>query len=331
MGPPAKSGGKGLIIAIGVLVGVLLIAGGVLLAWKFMGGSSSVAHEHLPKGCDAVVRIDFEGLMSVPAIKKHVLPAISKKASKAKDSGKVAKFFWDAGVNPKTDVKEAVLCVANINPASPEPEVVAVIGGSFKKNAIVDAIDKHDKKDKFKDPKKKGGLKVLEAKDKKVFITQADDGALLVGSKWKLVKKASKTSSNHKKTYKLPLDEQIVGIITAKAIGRLSALAGKMGSSLSGAGQMTFTISLKPGKIGATLVMPSAKAASDLATQLTAMLTMAKASAGTLPPEAKETVDGATVKADGKKVIATAPISKAAITEGAKQFAKGLKKADDKI
>jgi hypothetical protein len=332
--PPQGGGGKGLVVVLAI-VAVLVLGGAGFGVWYFLsGGGKSVAHEHLPSGCDVVARFDFAGVLKAGPIAKHVVPVLEEAAAESKDAGKGAKFFLSAKLNPKKDIKEMAMCMNGLEraagrgiPGASPPEFVIIVGGNLTKDKVLDAIITHGKKEKISEAKKDGGLRYVEVKETPpAFIAQADDGALLIASSLDMLKKANNTG-NHK-DYKLPLDNHLEVVVTEAAVKRLSGLAGA-GSpvSLSKAGRLQVTASLDPGKLGGRFNL--GESASDAATKLNELLSKAKGSPG-IPPQAKPTVDGLTIKADGNELVIEAPISSDAVDELAKAFAEGFKKAQTK-
>ncbi len=340
MGAPPKKGGSGALIAVFAVLGLLVLGGLGVGAYLLFGGGThydSVAHEHLPKDCEAVIRIDIEGLTKVPAIKEHVIPAIDEKAKESEDASKMARFLLTAELNPKKDLSELVICVTNIDPSGDEPDVIAVVGGHLLENGIIDAIAKHGKKDKFKKPVEEDGLKIIETKDEPVFVTQAGDAALVISNRKKLLKKATKTGKAFE-DYDIPLDEQIVGIIPADTVRELAKSAGRglgLGSQLDDAGRIILTVTLDPGKIGGRLEMPSKRAAKELATMLNeslnAMKQMPGGAAAFGDPMAAAMLSGAKIKSKGKELVIEVAIPDKLIEKFAKEIAKGIREADEEI
>jgi hypothetical protein len=306
---------------------------GLLFALGIFGGGKekSVAHEHLPKACQAVVRVDIKGILKTKPVKEHVVPEIEDKAKESKDADKLAKFLITAELDPKKDLKEMVICFTDLD--AKEPSFVAVIGGDLKKDGVVNALEKHGKKDEFKAPKEEDGLRVIEAKDEEIFITQSNkDAALLFGNKLELIKKAAKSGDDFK-GYDIPLDEQFVGIITEDAVKELSNKAGAqnpLGDKMKNAGRMIVTASLDTGKVEARLGMPDEAAAKELVDGLKGLLDLVKDSPGA-DAEAKEVMSSASIEAKGKEVVVKLTIPKKMIEEGAKEVAKGIRKADEDL
>ena len=334
-GPPPKKGGKGLLIG-GIIAGLLLV-GGIVVALVFVlgGGSkiSSKAHEHLPDSCDAVVRVDLKGLLETESVKEHVVPVLDKKAKDSEDAGKMAKFLITARLDPRTDLTEAVVCVTNVTAgiATGQPDFVAIIGGDLVDGAILDAIDKHSDKDKFKKSADKDGLRVIEHKEESVYVTQADDAALIVASKMDLLKDATKTGDHYKKKYSIPLKEQMVAVVSKSTVGALSGLAAAAGPlDFSGIGRIVVTASLDPGQLGGKLQMGSKDEARKLRDGLHGLLQDAKKD-GLPDPDANALLDDAKVSSKGDEVLLKVPLPKKLVDEAVKGFAKGLDEADDEI
>lgn len=340
MGAPAKKGGSGAIIAVVIIVALVVLGGGAvgaLYAMGMIGGgdkSKSVAHEHLPKGCEAVIRVDLKGIMAVEAIKQHVIPAIDKQAKDSEDADKMARFLFTAGLDPKKDITEVAVCLKSLD--GNVPTAVGVVGGRLKENGIVDAIIKHAKKGEFKDPKDEGGLKVLEAVDDPVFVTQAKDAAVLIGNNLDLVKEASKTGDAHE-GYKIPLEEQIVGIITEDAVKKLAGKAGAQnpfGDKMKGAGRMLFTASLDTGAVSARLGMPDEASAKELADAIKGFIDLIKSApggSGSSDQVAKELMDKMTIAAEGKELVVKLTVPKKMIEDAAKEMAKNIKEKEKEL
>ncbi len=328
---PKGKGKTGLIV--GLVAGLIVLGGGGFAAWHFLGGGggSSVAHAHLPGGCDAVLRFDVEGVMKVGPVKKHVVPALDEKAggSDAAAKAKLTEFFVSARLNPKKDIDEAVVCLTNLSPEG-EPDFVAIVGGSITPEKVVDALATYADKDEFNEPKVQDGIRFIQSKSTHptIFVAQAEDGAILVASKFELLKKAAKKSGEHKK-YKVPLERHASAIVTAVATKRLAGVAAgsPFAASLGGIGRVELSASLEPGKLDGRLELGDAAAATALAGQLKGMLGEVKGMP-LVPAEAKATLDGLTISAAGKELVVSAPISAEAIEKAAEEFAKGVREAE---
>ncbi|MBM4358781.1 MAG: hypothetical protein FJ096_11820, partial [Deltaproteobacteria bacterium] len=328
--PPAAGGGKGKLVAI-VLVALLIVAVLVGLLLFILGGgkSKSAALDHLPKGCDVAARMDVKGLLTVPAIEKHVIPALEDNAKQKENAGRIAKLLVTARLNPKTDIDDVAVCVSGLEAVAAggkgDPEVLFAMGGNFGKNAIVDAIAAHAKPEKLTQPKERDGLRVIETKDSNptLYITQASDGALLAATSLELLKKAANNSASN---YKFPND-QIALVVPADAAKRLAKSApSQVGIDLSAVGRGEATVHLSPGKIGARLELGAA--AGSAALQANLLLPAVRSGPG-VPANLRSTVDGLVVKADGNDLVIEAPIASDTIDAGAEAVAKEIRRAND--
>jgi hypothetical protein len=329
--PPKK--GKGLLIG-GIIGGVLLLAiiAGVLFFALSGSKKTSKAHEHLPASCVAVVRVDIKGLLDVDAVKEHVRPVLDKKAKESEDASKMARFLITAGLDPRKDLHEAVVCLASVNLLGGEPDIVAIVGGDLVQDGILDALDKHGDKDKFAKSTDKKGMRVVVHKQESLFITQADDAALIISNKMSLLKKATETGDFYKKEYDIPLKEQVVGVLTKKLLTTLTALAAAtpLGGDVGGVGRVVVTGSLDPGQLGARLQMGSKDEARKLRDSLNTMLQEIK-KGGVPDPKGQQLLEGAKVKSKGDEVLLEVPVPKKMIEDGVKDFAKAIDEADEEI
>jgi hypothetical protein len=338
-GAPPKKSNTGVIIAIaGVAVLLLLVIGGGVALWAlgYIGGDrkTSIAHEHLPSSCQAVGRIDIKGLLAVPAIKTHVIPALDEKAKESGEAAKFAQFLLTAGLDPKKDLTEAAFCVENVEAAT--PSFVAVIGGDLKVGGILDALEKHTKKGKLKPTRTVDGLRVIEAADEPVFITQASDAALIVSNNLDLLKKAAKTSDDYKSKYQLPLTEQAVAIVMPGVAASLSQKAGKENplQGIDQAGRILFSASLDTGKVSGRVGMPDAGKAKEVADGLNQLVNMLNSLPGGGPasdPMAGQALKTLSIRAEAAELVVGLTIPQEAIDKAAKEMAAQIRRADQEI
>jgi hypothetical protein len=339
LAPSPKKGGKGLLIAIIVVAVLLVLGGGAFAAFALFGGgkTASVAHAHLPASCQVVVRVDLAGLLQVPAVKTHVTPALDAEARKSKDADKMRDFFVSARLNPKEDLKEVVVCAGGIT--NPKPDVLVVIGGDLVPGKVLDALETHAKKGEFKKPYERDGLRILEDKDGDSFISQASDGAILIASRQELLAGGAKTADHAKKTYALPLDQQIAGVVTAQAVQTLSLAAGaadpQLAAKLRGAGRVQLTASLNKPNLGARMTMPDDGAARELADTLKKVVDLFKAvpagRGGKEEKVAQRLVGGARISAEGKDLVVSLDVPQDLVDELAKEIAAGIRKAEKEL
>lgn len=337
-GGPPKKGGSGAMIAIFAVLGVLVLGGIGVALWLFVGGGEHIdskAHAHLPAGCDAVVRVDVKGLLKVEAVKEHVIPALDEQAKKSEDASSLAAFLITAELDPKKDIDEVVLCVKDIDKGG-EPTMLFVVGGNIMEDGIITAVERHVKKEKVKETREEDGLKIIEAKDDKFFLSQASDAAILFGNDEKLLKKGAETSKEFEDSYKIPLDEQISAIIPEATVKSLSKQAGPLlgGAQLGSVGRIVVSATLDPGQISARIELPSKSAAKELRDALKTLLDTMKQAPGGMgsgDPIAAAALNSAKIKTKGNDVIVEIPIPAKLIEQGAKAVAEGIREADEEI
>jgi hypothetical protein len=313
-------------LALGIALAVAAVV--TVVALRMIGGAErSSAHAHLPAGCDAVARIDLAGLREVGPVAEHVMPALDEAAKKSEDAGKMARFFLSAGLDPRKDLEEAALCATDLGGL---PKMVLIIGGRMRPGRIVEALRTHaDDLDGFEVERviEAEGREILLTKDG-LFITQADDGAVLIGTSQKLVEAALPTSDHHE-GYAVPLDRQIGALITAEAVKKAGerAVTIPFARKLGDAGRAMLTVDLDQRKAVVELDMGSPAAAKDLAAALGDFLKLAR-----LVPRA-DPITGLLTKtsfvADGTRTVGTLDIPKEAVEDGAKRVAERIRSLND--
>lgn len=341
---PAKAGGCGgktLLIGGGLVALALFGCGGVGVALFACGGfdylkglalgkSNSVAHEHLPGSCEAVVRVNLESLLTAPAVKERILPALDEQVQKDPDAGKLAAFFTTAQLDPKRDLTEAVVCISDLD--ANKPEVLAIIGGKLKKNGVVEALQIHADKDEIRPVREASGLKIIETRDEPFFISQAADGAILLANKESLLLLADKTSQAYE-AYDLQLSEQVAGVVTAGAMRSLNDGLGSrnpLGAATRSLGRALMTVSLDTGKVTAHVTFGTANDAAEAAGAANVLLAGARREP---PPEPKyrDVLDSVQVRAEGSEVIGQLVIPRQMIDDAAREIADGIREAEDKL
>ncbi|MEZ4445998.1 MAG: hypothetical protein R3B72_43380 [Polyangiaceae bacterium] len=334
-GPPPKKG-KGLLV-LGILGGLLVVGGIVVAMVMLLGGGSrqvSKAYAHLPEGCDAVIHVDVKGLLAVPSVKEHLLPALDKKAKESEDASKGARFLLTAGLDPRKDITGVAVCLDNISPTGAPPDFVVVMGGDLVEGGILDALDKHGDPTKYKKSVDKDGLRVVEYTEDDVVITQAPDAALVLASSMALLKKGVGTSKAYKDVYDLPLGSHVAGIVTQSTVQSLATIAsatgGPFGSELNGAGRIELSANLDSGKVRAELDLASASEAEALVKTLRELRKGIDSVPG-VDPEISKIVAESKIVSQEKKLIVQLTIPKQLIDQGVKELAKQIESADDEI
>lgn len=236
--PPPKKSAAGLVIALVAIGGVVAL--GFLVSVGYYGvrryierskaaaaGSATApaattaalaakvpsnAHRHLPAGCEMLLRVDVAKALESPAMKKHLLPALDDLEANAgtDPQGRDFKdFFATAGIEPKTDMKEAILCMVGVDKPDDQQTMVMVVGGDLRPEAVVPAFES------VESPKPEvsmfDGRKVATSKDKNgspIIVGQAADGAIVFASDRAMFEAAVKTSETFQSDYKLPVDAE---------------------------------------------------------------------------------------------------------------------------
>lgn len=332
--PPVQKKGGGAKVAIILGVITLLAAGAIGgVVWYFFGATgskvNSVAHEHLPEGCDVAIRLDMTALMKVKPVKEHVVSAIEDVMKEGENSGRLAAFLLAARMNPKKDIKDVAICLTNVKMGSDPDYGIAVGGKLLDEDGVVKAMDKHDTANELEDPKKVGDLLVLEDEEGVLISQSPDDAALLfAGGKSELKKIASKSDAFE--DYEIPLDEQIVGVIAPKTVATYLGFMGPVGpniSDLEKVGRVVITMTLDPGELGMRMSFPdedTAKSAKGQLATVFGMMGMAPLDAGM-----KKAMSQAKLKTKGKDLIATFPIDEDSIEETCEELGKEIREQND--
>ncbi len=298
-------------------------------------GAAGAAHAHLSKDCDVVAYINITSILQATAIKTHVVPALEemKKAEPKKEDDKSFKaFLEETGIDPLKDFHAAAVCVTNVKAATTgggEPDMSFILSGNLKKDAVVPAVIKTGKKDKYKETEV-AGMKVLSDKAGDIFLGQATDGAVIVGKSAAAFEAALKTTDAAASVYKLPLDKAVSIVVPAKTITMAMEAGGKdnpFKDSAGKAGRAAVVVDVKAGTIEVRISMTEDKAATELAgvaKMLLGQMTKAPPAPG---PEgmAMQFLKDAKIESVGKDFVATVTIPQKALEDLAKEIAKGIK------
>jgi hypothetical protein len=166
------------------------------------------AAAHLTGDCDVAGRLDVSQLLATPGFKKEVVPALdeilampSPKDDKFK---KMQIFIKEQGLDYKTALSDIVFCVQNV---AGDAKFAIAIGGSFKPETLVDAIDKQrtEKKVPIIDV---DGRKAFS--DDKFAFGQLGDGTVVMSDKLELFKAMNATSDAATSVYKLDTSKMLV-------------------------------------------------------------------------------------------------------------------------
>lgn len=298
-------------------------------------GAAGAAHAHLAKNCDVVAHINIKSIFQAAAIKTHVVPALEEmqKAEPKKEEEKNFRaFLKETGLDPLKDLHEAAVCVTNMKAATTgagEPDFAFVLSGNLKKGAVVPAVVKTGKKDKFKETEV-AGVKALTDPAGDIFLGQAGDGAVVVAKSKAAFEGALKTSDAATAVYKLPMDKSVTVIVPDKTIKMAMEAGGPdnpFKDSAGKAGRAAIAVDVKAGTIEVRISMTDDKAATELAG--VAKMLLGQATKGTPPPGPEAMVmdflKDAKIESVGKDFVTTITIPQPALEEMAKEMAKGIK------
>ena len=302
---------------------------------KAAKGAAGAAHAHLSKDCDVVAYINFTSILQATPIKAHLVPALEemkKSEPKKPDEKNFRAFLEETGIDPLKDLHEVAVCVTNMKAATAgggEPDFAFVLSGNLKKGAVVPAVLKTGKKDKFKETEV-AGTKVLSSSAGDIFLGQASDGAVIVAKSATAFEAALKTSDAAQSIYKLPLDKSVSIVVPAKTITMAMEAGGPdnpFKDSAKKAGRAAVSVDVKAGTIEVRISMTDDKAATELAGVAKMLLGQVTKAPQRPGPEAMvmQFLKDAKIDSVGKDFVATVTIPQSALEELAKEMAKGIK------
>jgi hypothetical protein len=159
--------------------------------------------------------LDVGAFTSHAAFKEHLLPSIDKAMKQEPKDAKEKNFksFLDkTGIDPLEDITSVAFCIKDIS--GKEPTFVAILGGTFKMDAVVPAL--METSDKNMTQTEIAGVKAAVA-DKDKYIGQAKDGAVVISND-KAVFESALGTSTAAADAKLPLDKALSAIVSEAAI-----------------------------------------------------------------------------------------------------------------
>lgn len=314
--PPRKRGGG---LAALVVVAVLLL-GGIVALMVFLladrGGSiaadpsslppkqASIAYEHLPPGCEVVVRANVAQMLDVPAVKAHLVPVLDEmQASGAAEPNARAleELTRASGIDLKRDVKDVAVCVKGAHLPKSQQKVLLVLGGDLRPETLVPALEqvKPRSADRSVVTKSDGRL-VLRAtrQGDNLIAGQAADAAIVLANDESLFAGALGDSAAHRTEYGIPTAPE-TAIIVGPAVVREAMSGGGANPFLKDLNAITRivgTASLAEARVELRLVTTSAQAAKSLVDVYNLVL----------GPMLKQQLGGAAGKAPGANVLANA-------------------------
>jgi len=300
---------------------------------------SSKAHPHLPATCDVVARADAGALLDHEAVKKHVIPALDElqasagkdpSAKDAKDTKEVEELLRLAGIDPKSDVKEVLLCMSELDGDQRNAKMTLVLGGEFRPDAVATAVERSAAKDdKIELITVDGRKAAKKTTGDLLIIGQAADGAIVVANDQAMFEAAVKESTAYQATYALPMSTEVAFVVSERFLQRARTNRNLQGNpfakDITATTRVSGFVALKGdprGEVRAT--MAGEKEAAELAKGLEQLILPAlkkqgarqKSQAGEL-----EVLSAAKVRVEGKDVVVEAPWSAAGVDQAAQKLA----------
>lgn len=159
------------------------------------------AAAHLTADCDIAGRLDVTKLLAHPGFKKDIVPVIDEILAtpnpKDEKFKKVQVFLKENNLDYKTALKDIVFCVQDV---AGDTKFAVAVGGTFKPETLVEAIDKQrtEKKVPIIDI---DGRKAFS--DEKFTAGQLADGTVVLSDKLELFKAMNATGDAATRIYKL--------------------------------------------------------------------------------------------------------------------------------
>jgi hypothetical protein len=353
--PPPNKGNKGLLIGLIAGGGVLLLVAIVVAAIFVVKGRgteevsdgkggtvtlpaklSSKAYNHVPSGCELLVRVDAAQAIALPSVQKHIVPeldALKDATTTDPDAKKMQEVLSKAGIDPKTDIKDVVLCGTGVGGPKSGEKFVFILGGELRPEAVVPAIREVDS----------AKVTVIDIDGRKVaqgsgsrgdsfLMGQAADGAVVFASDRTLFESAVKDSKIYESEYGLPVNTEAAFVVGSALIEKAGAEAGRgnpFTRDINSVTKVAGTLGLTnpAGQVRITAKTPAD--AKKINTSINSLLPLLKRSAAREKSQAGEleALAAAKTKVDGSDVIIDLPWTAAGVEQAAQKLAEELKRS----
>lgn len=283
---PPKKRGSGALVAL-ILVGVLALGGIVAVLVYVLTGKggpiaadpsnlppkqTSVAHRHLPSGCEVAVRASLAQVLEVPAVKTHLVPVLDEmQATSATDpdAKAIADVVAGAGIDTRRDIKDVALCLKGATGPASQQKIVMVVGGDLRPETLVTAVDRASLRMRERPVVSKidGRLVARGASSSGTFLLgQAADGAIVLANDEALFTSATRESAAHDTEYALPEGADAAVVVGSGAIRDAVSRGGPNPflNDVSAITRAVATASLAQAKVEVRLSTSSAQAARGL-------------------------------------------------------------------
>lgn len=179
------------------------------------------AAAHLTADCDVAGRLDVAKLLEHPGFKKELVPLIDEilatPSPKDEKFKKVQVFLKENNLDYKTALKDVVFCVQDV---AGDTKFAVAVGGTFKPETLVSAIDKQrtEKKVPIIDI---DGRKAFS--DEKFTAGQLADGTVVLSDKLELFKAMNATGDAATRVYKLDTSKMMTAGTSDEALTKAFA------------------------------------------------------------------------------------------------------------
>jgi hypothetical protein len=316
--PPRKSGSGGLIAL--VVVAVVLL-GSIVALMVFLitrkGGpiaadpsslpakQASVAHKHVPPGCDVVARANVAQMLDVPAVKAHLVPVLDEMQVSAvtdPDARALDALLRASGIDAKRDLKDVAVCMKGAGLPESQQKLLLVIGGDLRPETVVPALEQSERRSADKPVVTKSDgrlvLRMRSSDGDAIIAGQAADAAIVLTNDESLFAGAVKESPSYQSEYALPTATE-VAIVAGPAVMRDAMSGGGPNPFLQDLNAITRvvgTASLAEARLELRLGTTSAQAAKGLLDVYNLVL----------GPMLKQQIGGAKEKTPGANVLSSA-------------------------
>lgn len=287
------------------------------------------AFSHLPGDCQVAVTMDLGKTLAHPAFQKEVAPLleeiVSAPSPKDEDFKKFQAFVQKTGTSPKS-VKTVGICVKGIS-AGNEGDWGFVLGGDFKPDSIVAALEEHkDATDKVIDV---DGRKALTSD--KATVGQFGDASIGLAKTLDIFKSLAGTNDHATTLYKMDTTKEIAFAAAESLIVDKIKNDPKTPEPFKGLKKVSGFADLASNKV----VMRLTVGAPDEATKLNALLILMKDEFAKKPSSNTfgegDALKSATSRIEGNDVVIEATFPPTALDGAAKLLAGELKKAKTKL
>lgn len=264
------------------------------------GEAATGALAYLPGDCDIAIHIDFASVMSVPAVRDALLPALEKaKAAGAKDKESFGNFLKQSGMDPIKDLHQLAVCVDDIKMDGSDPKAFGAVSGNLKPD-LMDILIKTSEKLEKREQIKEGGFHIV--RDDEAIIAQADDGVVMGGNSPALFDLFKKKSSGFQADFQAMGPASLRVIVATKLAKTGLAQPGSPFAAFAEklAGNTTFSFDATSGEAVLRVATADEASASELA-GVAKMLLSQVPKAGGAGPEAMamSAISAAKIGAEG--------------------------------